>query len=210
MYEPQMHSDKYMFLKHLPPSQCTSIAKQSCEAMKRLRSSSGKSKVKGGTRQRLRRRLRDEAAQVQTSSVLATLLLSLFAWGEMSPQLLQRIAHAAYRDACSLKENTSNLLDLEKMAGIGCEGLYSNKCFGDLMKVLPFRLNVPAAMTTRLPFKAPLQSLTQGILMPHELFSFIFHHYPATWTRSVFYRAQSVSEVSGERTNITLLCRCRK
>ena len=161
------------------------VETQFCEAMKRVRSSSAKSKVRGGIRQRRRRRAEEEAAHVENSSHLAILLLSLFAWGEMSPQLLQKIAHAAYKDACRFKEATSSLLDLEKMAGIGCEGMYSNKCYGDLMKVLPFKVHVPAAMPTRLPFRAPLHSLTQGILMPHELFSCIFHYYRDTWNKCI-------------------------
>ena len=152
--------------------------------MKRASSGSVRSVSKGGVRQKQRRRLRAEGPG-ETSSVLVSLLLSLFSWGEMSPQLVQKIAQAAYKDAVRLKEETSSLLDLEKIAGIGCSGTYANKCYADLLKVVPYKIDVPKPMSTRLPFKSPLDSLTQGILLPHELFACIYNHYKATWDQCI-------------------------
>ena len=63
-----------------------------------------KRKRSGGIRQRLAEVQRDEAAEAYgNESVLAKFLLELFAWGEMSPQLLQRICSLACED---LKEQT--------------------------------------------------------------------------------------------------------
>ena len=147
--------------------------------MKRASSSN-----KGGVRQKQRRRHHAEALG-ETSSVLVTLLLSLFSWGEMSPQLVQKIAQAAYKDAVRFKEDTSSLMDLEKISNIGCSGTYANKCYGDLLKVIPYNIHVPRPMFTRLPFKSPLDSLTQGMLWPHELFAVIYEHYKATWSQCI-------------------------
>lgn len=126
--------------------------------MKRASSGSACSSNKGGVRQKQRRRHHAEGPG-ETSSVLVTLLLSLCSWGEMSPQLVQKIAQAAYKDAVRLKEDTSSLMDLEKISKIGSSGTYANKCYGDLLKVIPCDIHVPKPMFTRLSFKSPLDSL---------------------------------------------------
>ena len=57
---------------------------------------------KGGARQRLKAYARERDGHVQSTSALARLLLSLFSWGEMSPQLVQKNASAAFEDAQAL------------------------------------------------------------------------------------------------------------
>lgn len=139
---------------------------------------------KGGVRQRRKRRESLEGPFV-TTSVLASLLMNLFAWGEMSPQVVQKIAKAAYEDACNMQANESNLEDLKNMGEIGASGRYSNKCFGELLKRVPFQIRVAMPKFTTMPFKAPLQALTQSVLWPHELFSTIYNVYPKTFKKCI-------------------------
>ena len=136
---------------------------------------------KGGTRQKVS--AIDAEGAVPGTSTLVSLLLNLFAWGDMSAQLVQRVAQAAYEDAVAMKEMKTDLSDLKKCGKIGCAGFYQNKCYSDLMQTLPLEIHIPKPTLTRLPFKCG--NLLQGFLLPHELFSCIYHFYPATWRRSV-------------------------
>lgn len=139
---------------------------------------------RGGLRQRLHRQ--DLRCEVQNhQSALCNLLLELFAWGEMDAQLCQKIAHAAFRDACDMKELRTNLKDLERVATIGCTGVYPNKCFSELMSRIPFDVKLPLPFVEKIPFKKPLNLLPQAILLPHELFSSIWEWYPNTWKKHI-------------------------
>lgn len=151
--------------------------------MKRVRSSDGPlpPKRRGGIRQRRERQAREEALPQQ--SVLAVLLLQLFAWGDISAQLAQKIADAAYKDANSMKAAETDLGHLQKIASVGCGGQYQNKCYSDLMKNLPMRIHIPVPTLTKLPFSCG--DLLQGLLLPHEMFSALHHHYPSAWSKFV-------------------------
>lgn len=144
----------------------------------------GERRPRGGIRQRLaRQNQRDEVRNKQ--SALATMLMELIAWGEISAQMGQRIAQCAYQDACALKNDDTNLGDLQVVSEIGASGRYPNKCYGDLMRKLPVEIKVPLAYKHNLPFKNPLDSLRQAFLLPHELFASIWQFYPATWRKFV-------------------------
>ena len=136
---------------------------------------------KGGTRQRVAAIDAEDA--LPGTSTLVSLLLNLFAWGDMSAQLVQKVAQAAYEDAVAMKEMRTDLSDLKKCGMIGCSGFYQNKCYSDLMKTLPLEIHIPKPTLTQLPFKCG--NLLQGFLLPHELFLCIYHFYPATWRLSV-------------------------
>ena len=153
--------------------------------MKRIRSSSpSNGPRKGGVRQRMRQTEKREGPGNDSSTLLA-LLLQLFAWGDISAQLVQSISAAAYKDACDLKENRSSLGELERISTIGYSGLYPNKCYSELMQRIPYAIKIPKPFTLSLPFKKPYKQLDQGFLLPHELFASIFEWYPKTWTKSV-------------------------
>ena len=140
---------------------------------------------KGGVRQRKRAREQEEGPKIATTSLLVALLVELFSWGEMSPQMVQKISHAAYQDAYNMSQLQTNLEDLKKLSHIGSEGRYPNKCYQEMMKVIPYKVRVPMPFTVRYPFKSPLQSLSQGILWPHELFSALYNHYQPTWRKCI-------------------------
>ena len=98
---------------------------------------------------------------VPGTSALTTLLVSLFAWGAMSPQLAQKIALAAYEDALKFKDEVTSLEELRKIGEIGSRGFYPNKCYLEFISAIPMKINIPEAMSCRLHFKNPL-----GMLKP--------------------------------------------
>ena len=72
---------------------------------------------KGGLRQRLKQEEdQSEDATRCENSVLAMLLLNLFAWGFFSPQRVQQIAEMAVRDIERSKEDPKVLSDLYVLA----------------------------------------------------------------------------------------------
>ena len=160
--------------------------------MKRRRSGTRSPKRKGGVRQRMQAR-RDEN-WIPGTSALTALLVSLFAWGEMSPQLAQKIALAAFEDAVKFKDGVTSLEELRKVGDIGSRGYYPNKCFSEFISAIPMKINIPEAMSCRLPFKNPLGMLNQCMLWPHELFSAIWHFYPGTWRRSILPSQERLCE----------------
>ena len=151
--------------------------------MKRHRDASVGTSQKGGVRQRLKARREEEVMAGQ--SQLAMLLLSLFAWGQISPQLAQRLAHAAYQDACAMKNEKSDLRDLKSIGMIGDQGRYANKCYGDLIKAIPFKLQIPEPQHCKLLFKQPLHWLSQAMMLPHELFACIYTNFKTTWNKRI-------------------------
>ena len=138
---------------------------------------------RGGVRQRLAASRALE--EVHGKSALASLLLFMFAWGDISPQLAQKIADAAYSDAEELAAGRSTLQDLKKVADIGTKGAHPNKCYADLVRTCPFKLVIPEPISCKLLFKEPLKWLTQSMLLPHQLFSSIYHDFRATWTKTI-------------------------
>ena len=141
-------------------------------------------KRRGGIRQRLQRQR--EAEETKSShSHLLLLLVHLFAWGEISAQLCQRIAEAAYKDALAMSADESTLEDLNRIGQIGSSGKYSNKCFSEFMARIPFTTRVPKPGVAKLPFKQPLKSLTQSFLWPHELFAAIYQGYPTSFCKCI-------------------------
>lgn len=145
-----------------------------------------KRKRSGGIRQRLAEVQRDEAAETYgNESVLAKFLLELFAWGEMSPQLLQRICSLACEDFERANKNPQVLADLSMLARIGSNGTHKNKRHADLMAKVEPVSHIPKPFKVIIPFKDPLGNSPQGILLPHEMFSALYHNYPETWRRSL-------------------------
>ena len=87
---------------------------------------------RGGVRQRQARR---ELASILAAppdhaigkSELVKLLVSTWAWGQMSPQMVQKIADAAARDLQNFRDPsdhqiTARMADLDAVAGIGDHG----------------------------------------------------------------------------------------
>ena len=93
-----------------------------------------------------------------------------------------------------MKEQRTTLGNLERVSTIGCGGRYPNKCFGELMQRIPYEIKVPDPFVEKLPFKSPLNSLSQGFLLPHELFAAIWEWYPNTWNKYILPNKPKLQE----------------
>ena len=141
-----------------------------------------KRKRSEGLRQRLAQAEADERGKtVGDQSHLAQFLLQLYAWVEMSPQMVQRVSKLVLEDIQASAENPRVLNDLEVLAGIGTGGTHKNKCHADLMAKVERMSKLPSPFRVTIPFKQPLGEAPQGILLPHEMFSSLSHNYQETW-----------------------------
>ena len=149
-----------------------------------MASASKRRKLTGGQRQRVQQiRLEDEqpAEPQRETSLLADYLLDKWSWGEMSAQDVQTIAQLTMDDCHKQRDTTK----LEALARAGSQGKFKNKCYQAVMKIAEEGLRLPNPFLARFPFKAPWSSVLQAVFLPHLLFSSIYHHYGATWRKSV-------------------------
>ena len=144
-----------------------------------------KRKRPGGIKQRLAAAARG-ANDYKGQSALANLLISLFAWGDFSPQRVQTIAELAVRDFENAQDNEDVLNDLHVLAKIGTRGQHSNKCHSDLMGKVQHVSKIPNPFFLRISFKPPFAEALQAILLPHELFSCIYRCYQKIWTTRIY------------------------
>ena len=144
-----------------------------------------------GIRQRIAAANERERANMD-ASVLCTLLLNMFAWGELSAQQCQKIADASWKDAQAYKGEEAHLDDLLCVAKIGSFGRYANKCYADLMSTLPRRVKVPEPFVPKLP--TTFGFLNQAMLLPHELFSCLYNEYQSIWKQFVCPSVEKVEE----------------
>lgn len=152
--------------------------------MKRRRSQpQERTEPRGGIRQRLASRRCE--SELPPHSALCKILLTLFSWGEISPQLCQTIAAAAMEDAEQYKDEKTSLKDLSTIAHIGSDGQHAHKCYGDLMARMPLSVRLPLPTVSHLPFKEPCSNMLQAFMLLHELFAAIWNHYPHTWKKCI-------------------------
>ena len=144
----------------------------------------------GGLRQRRKKAKVEEQTQIMGHSVLASFLLQLFAWGEMSAQRVQKLASLAMTDIEACMNGTEHLQDLRNMAKIGTHGHHQNKCYADLMRQC-LDISIPRPFVATIPFVKPLNDQFQSLLLPHELFSAIYHSYKGAWRQSIYGSADS-------------------
>ena len=138
---------------------------------------------KGGSRQRLARanaaetRAESRAApRMDGESVLATLLITAWAWGDMSTPLIQKIADAAKTDMIANGGQVPDKLD--RIATLGTSGAYPNHTHRDLVqRTLKEPMFQQALSTikvwTTLKWKN-VKQCSQFILLPHMLFAKIY------------------------------------
>lgn len=121
-------------------------------------------------RRRLGQRKRVALNQVDPSakgaSELARFLVEQWAWGHISPQMVQQVASKACSD---MKQDPP--LPLQQLASLG--GGYSNKMSADMIAIQKSQL--PSPFTILLPYQK--QARMQKMLLPHEIFASIFANY---------------------------------
>ena len=137
---------------------------------------------RGGVRQRLAEAQAQENDAAGTSD-LAKLLVTKFAWGELSPQALQQIAAAAAADVERVSDGKC-MPDLRALSEIGAGGEQPQNCFRDLMRKLEHNVRLPHAYTAKVPFKK-LGDTTQHFLLPHEFFAALYTEHPAAFRHSL-------------------------
>lgn len=142
-----------------------------------------KRKRGGGVRQRIATARHTDHADGANSS-LAYFLLSMFAWGDFSPQCVQKIAALACADMQAAREGRS-FPDLEQLASLGTSGAHPNKCYADLMNKLHGNATTPEPCVATLSFKEPIGKKPQSMFLPHEMFANIHTKHPATWRKSI-------------------------
>lgn len=136
-------------------------------------------RLRGGSRQQLLR-----AQEAPAESHLARLLLNLWSWGEISTPLLQKIAKAAVDDGIRLR-------DLESLAHLGSTGAYPGNMHRELCSKLKESVVSSSQSTIEVVYKNVRGSFGAflrrhvPILLPHELFSAIYHKYPEAFVSSI-------------------------
>ncbi|CAE7257207.1 unnamed protein product [Symbiodinium sp. CCMP2592] len=148
--------------------------------------SSGVKRKRGGQQQRIARAAAEDVAK-ETDSKLSDYLVDQMSWGYMSPQQVQRIADLAHCDVQAALSSERVPNNLESLANAGTRGQHANKCYGDVMKAATrsSELHVSAPMLVSIPFRHPVGNRMQAMLLPHQLFSDIYHHHRATWEQCI-------------------------
>ena len=125
-------------------------------------------------------------------SYLAAFLLEQWAWGLMSPQLIQTIAAKARLDFNSWMEDGKDLIatDLERISTLGSSGAYPQNCSRDLLNRLGIAENTmpePVKFTTMCTTskKGIFAERPMEMLLPHEMFATIFHNYKSHWHKHI-------------------------
>ena len=147
---------------------------------------------RGGVNQRLKR-LREE----QQGSELAVFLALSFAWGELSPQTVAKIATLACSDMAKLKQGTLNESSLQQIARIGGEGRHPNDMSKDMLRILPRsglpeRHSMAASIQRVTPRGLCITTTRIPTILPHEMFAALFHSHQSWFKRSVCPSEDSV------------------
>ena len=139
-------------------------------------------KQKGGVQQRIAKAKQQredfEEETLSKTSILAAYLEKEFAWGAMSGQVVQKIAMCAVRDmeATGCKAVPKRLL---KLSELGTRGAHSANVHRDMCSLLEPECPVPQPVQLQLPFNSG--QAYQSILLPHEMFSWLYASKPETF-----------------------------
>ena len=147
-------------------------------------------KRRGGTRQRLS--ASSVATPVALESSLAKFLLKQYAWGGMSPQLVQQIASCAVADIKQVVASGGVLKKLESLSKLGGANNLANNMHRDILK-FQTDSNIIEGFEVELPFKGKGMQM-QKILLPHEMFACLYHNYPEAWKRIMLPSEEKLSK----------------
>lgn len=151
----------------------------------------GPQKRRGGVRQRQEAAARDE--EPVPPSTLARQLLEGWCRGEMSPQQVQSLAHAALKDLQQVSP-TCSMPDLVNLAKLGSYGENPSNCHRELLALVEPIVKLPQPYRQKLPFKEPLNDQEQAFFLPHELFSKMYTEYPEQFKASLVPSQDNLAE----------------
>ena len=135
----------------------------------------------GGIQQRLAQaEAHHQEAIVIQREKLAFSLATKWAWGHLSPQEVQSTAADAIAD---MKSYGMEQLPqwLSKFAALGSNGVHPNNMHAEMLKMFEPQSSVPKPLVVHLDFKD--QKALQSLMLPHELFSYLYHFYPRTFQK---------------------------
>jgi hypothetical protein len=140
-----------------------------------------------GWRQRL-----DRDQDTRRGSHIAAFIVRLWAWGLMSPQMVQKVSQRVLRDVQHALEGAdqaaSVIADLQRLADLGGGGSYGGNMHRDLQRHLDDPLI--DLFYLRMPLKrmkgatdAGIMRFKQCLLLPHVLFACLGNCYAAAWEK---------------------------
>lgn len=145
---------------------------------------------KGGSRQRLASS--SVANPISIESSLANFLLKQYAWGAMSPQLVQEIASLAVADTKKVVGTGGVLKKLESLSRLGGAGKLANNMHRDILKFQTLS-KLPDGCEVQIPFKEKGMQM-QKVLLPHEMFASLYHNYPGAWQKMMLPSEDKLSD----------------
>ena len=137
------------------------------------------------------------------ASSTVSLLITLWNSGHMTPQTLQKIAKAVHRDMGMMRKwNFAKMIskgqlvtlemdyfeDLEVLSKIGASGDEVSNCLRDLERHLPptsiaMPDPIPIPMKIKTGDPPVIEDVAQWLLLPHVLFSHIYHNFKEVWQK---------------------------
>ena len=109
-------------------------------------------------------------------------------WGEISPNMCQKVMHYLKADLEAMQQGNLDTWAVNKLAKCGSEGRHSCHVWRDMQKLLPTP-KLPKLHYEFLPLKHLKRSeffQSMPLILPHELFSAIYHHYPVMFDKLVY------------------------
>lgn len=126
---------------------------------------------------------REEGSCVYEGFLGETHMVMLWAWGMISPQMLQHTMLLFQRDMQRRDDGTFDQKIVDMLAALGRRGAIPSNIHRDLSRAMPVP-SMPAPHSFIVPLKHSVLGFMHkslDMLLPHELFSAIYHYYPAAW-----------------------------
>ena len=142
---------------------------------------------RGGARQRAAREDASASAGVSASpSSVATHLLELWAWGHISPSMIQAIMSRMREDLESASRGVLDMSEIDALAGLGSSGRHVCNLNRDLNDKLGDPPLHAAISRYEIPLKTPHHGFAsvprlQEFLLPHEMFAHLHDNHPSAF-----------------------------
>jgi len=116
-------------------------------------------------------------------------LVMMWAWGKISPQLLQIIMSLFVQDleVAMSDDEDLDLAWVRKLAGLGTSGSHPQNCNVELCGAL-VDVKIPKPRQYMLPLKHSVHGLLHrrsGIILPHEMFAAMYEQFHDQWVLRV-------------------------